>query len=401
MRKLVLCSIVAASVAIAGMGCANAPGSPSISFGAPVASGPASGTAVKFKAQPVTLAITNVVRTGPATTTYTVEVATDPNFSTKVLTTTVPETSGSTTTTVTLPNLPASSGNVTYYWRWFATVDGVLSSPTATQNFVIQQQIVVNAPAPSSPASGVVLNETRPSLVTKNAARQGAVGPITYSFQVSTNSAFTQVVASATVPEQSGQTSWAPPVDLPGGTFYWRVRANDSANGENSSFSSVASFAVELFDPRKAIFLNNPSDVATWSETTRITSVDFSTGYMMVDFDKRGQGSGAWPEAGFGSDGGIQYTLGMCFDLSGQWYCSAPIQFWAGREMEASGPADSIGSNWYYDPARWGPMAGHQPQDGERVAVWVGQGNLRSSGNTYRERSNFVIISFGTNYQSK
>ena len=42
---------------------------------------------------------------------------------------------------------------------------------------------------------------------------------------------------------------------------------------------------------------------------------------------------------GDGLGGELQYTLGMCFNLSGQWFCSAAIQFWFGRDLDASGPA--------------------------------------------------------------
>src|SRR5207249_10832158 len=126
----------------------------------------------------------------------------------------------------------------------------------------------------------------------------------------------TDGIASATVQEQSGgQTFWTPPLDRPSGTLYWRVRANDSANAETSSFSSVASFVVEPFDPHKAIFLNNPVDIGSWPETARITAVDFDGGEFVVDFDKR-QGSPKWPESGLGTDGTIQYTLGMCLNVN-------------------------------------------------------------------------------------
>ena len=121
---------------------------------------------------------------------------------------------------------------------------------------------------------------------------------------------------------------------------------------------------------------------------------------MLVDFDTR-QGPGSWPESRFGDDAGIQYTLGLCFQLSGQWYCSAAVQFWDGRDLEASGPPSAIADNWYYDSGRWGPMAGHQPVNGELVAVWVGQGNLRGSGNTNRERSDFVVMPFGGQYSAR
>jgi hypothetical protein len=293
-----------------------------------------------------------------------------------------------------LSSLPASAGNVTYYWHWFATVDGVVSTPTATQNFVIQQQIIVNAPTPSTPGSGVVLMDVRPTIVTTNATRQGAVGPITYSFQISKDSGFTQVVASATVAEGSGnQTSWTPAVDLPGGTLYWRVRANDSANSENSSFSSPLSFVVQPFSMKDAEIINNPPDLADWAETTKITSIDFSTGYMMVDFDQRL--TGRWPESGFG----VEYTLGACFFISNRWHCSAVIQFWTGRDLEASGPAGELAQNWYY--GRWGIMDGHQPAIGEVIGVFVAQGNLRDNAreSVLFERSNVAFTPFGTNYR--
>jgi len=136
---------------------------------------------------------------------------------------------------------------------------------------------------------------------------------------------------------------------------------------------------------------DNPDDFASWPQTANITSIQFGD-YILVDFDQRC----CWPEAGFGA-GGIQYTLGMCFNLNGQWYCSAAIQFWTGRPLEAGGFPSDIARNWYYD-ARWGPMKGHQPADGELIGVFVGQGNLRDRGNSYKERSNVVLIPFGSSY---
>lgn len=398
MNKLIRSAVAAAAVVLLGAGCSNSPGNPSVSFTSPVASGPSNGTSYKFKEQPVSVAITNAVRTSPATATYSLEVASDSSFTTKVFTRDAIAEGNGGTTSVTLSQLSATNGNVTYYWRSIATVDGVASPPSATQSFVIQQQIIINTPTLSEPASGSTTSEVRPTFIAKNASRQGAVGTITYVFQVSKASDFSSTVASATVTEQSGgQTSWTPTGDLPDGTLYWRVQARDDSNTETSAFTSPSSFIVEPFDPHKALFYFGPPDIASWAETTKITSVDFSTGFMMVDFDRR-EGSDQWPEAASASFGPLQYTLGMCFKFGSQWHCSAPVQFWAGRELEASGPWDQIGDNWFYD-ARWGPMNGHQPAVGERVVIWLGQGNLRgANGATYRERSNFLVIPFGINY---
>lgn len=400
MKRWMIPAVVSATVALTSVGCTNTPGNPTVSFTSPLASGPSSGSSYKFKQQPVTLAITNAVRTSAATTTYSVEVATDSTFASKVFTRDgLAEDSGG-TTSVTLSQLPATSGNVTYYWRSTATVDGVTSPPSATQSFVIQQQIVVNTPTLSEPANGITTTEVRPRFVTKNAARQGAVGTITYKFQLSQASDLSNLLFDVTITEQSGgQTAWTPTSDLPSGTIYWRVQARDDDNAEASGFTSALSFSVEPFDPRKATFWNNPPGIADWPETARITSVDFSTGYMLVDFDRR-TGSNAWPESASAAFGPIQYTLGMCFKIGGQWHCSAPTRFWVGRDLEASGPASQIADNWYYDPARWGPMAGYEPAQGELVAFWVGQGNLREGTVvTNRERSNFALVRFGENYR--
>ena len=51
---------------------------------APQASQPANGASYNFNQQPITLAITNVVRTGSETVTYSVEVARDTGFTNKV-----------------------------------------------------------------------------------------------------------------------------------------------------------------------------------------------------------------------------------------------------------------------------------------------------------------------------
>jgi hypothetical protein len=282
-----------------------------------------------------------------------------------------------------------------------AAIDGVSGPASPTGSFIVQQQIVINTPAPAEPGPGTTIFDARPTFVTKNATRQGAVGAITYTFHVSQASDFSSLLYDVTVPEGSGgQTAWTPPNDLPSGAVYWRVQARDNANAEASGFTTPQSLVVEPFDPKKAIFWNNPPGIADWPETARITSVDFSTGHMLVDFDRR-TGPNAWPENASAAFGPIQYTLGMCFKVDTQWHCSAPTRFWIGRELENSGPANRIADFWYYDPARWGPMAGYQPEQGELVAFWVGQGNLRAGTiATNEERSNFALVRWGENYQA-
>lgn len=374
--------------------CSKTPGSPSVSFTAPLASQPSNGTGYKFKEQPVTLTITNTVRTAQASVAYSVEVATDAAFANKVFTKdNVAEGSGA-TTSLTLASL---TGGATYYWHWKPVVDGVTGAPSPTQQFTVAPQIIINAPALGDPVSGSTVSDPRPSFTVTNATKVGPAGPITYEFQVSSASSFSPILASATVAEQSTRTSWTPNVDLPAGTIFWRARARDAANGEDSGFSGATTFTLQPFSLKNAIIDNSPQDLANWTEGTKITSVVFTGDAILTDFDRR-VGPGQWPESGFG----IQYTLGMCLNISGTWHCSAVVQFWGGRDLEASGPPHEIAQNWFYD-GRWGAMQGHQPSFGEPVGMFVVQGNVRDNlpQSSLRERSNVVILPFGGQYFAK
>jgi hypothetical protein len=154
-------------------------------------------------------------------------------------------------------------------------------------------------------------------------------------------------------------------------------------------------FVYQPFSMAQATIVNSPPDLGTWGETAKITSIHFTSVAFEVDFDKR-DGPDRWPDAQFGS-GDLQYTLGMCVNPSGQWLCSAVVQFWFGRELTASTPPAYVGRNWFYD-ARWLPMLGYQPSDGELVGLFVGAGNLRDGKYTGAtcprvcERSNVAIV---------
>jgi hypothetical protein len=388
---------VAAALAIWACETKN-PNTPTTSFGAPLASGPSNGQTFKFNAQPVTLTITNSPRTGPATVTYNVEVASDSGFANKVFNKeAIPEGSGG-TTTVTVSNL---NGGATYYWHWKAVVDGVVGQPSSAQAFNVQQQVILSAPSVADPAGGATVSNARPTFTTRNVGRTGPAGSITYEFQVSNNSGFTSTIAtSGQISEgpggANGTTSWTPNSDLPTSTLFWRVQARDDSNSVTSGFTGGSTFVVQPFSMKNAVIWNNPPDLGSWAETAKITSIDFGN-YFVVDFDKR-TGGGRWPDVGFGT-GDLQYTLGLCFNLGGTWHCSAAIQFWAGRELEAGGPPGNIALDWYYD-ARWGAMTGHQPQNGETVGVFAAAGNLRDLGNVIvKERTDVVMVRWGTNYR--
>ncbi len=56
-----------------------------------------------------------------------------------------------------------------------------------------------------------------------------------------------------------------------------------------------------------------------------------------------------------------------------------------------------VSTNWFYDPIRWGEMAGHQPANGESVGIFVCAGNCRGtdgSASLVHERSNVYMVTW-------
>ena len=395
-----------------------------VEIGPPKPTAPQTASQIPVDQQPITLTIENATSNGVRPVSYVFEVATDAAFTKKVFTQTGVKPGADGRTSLELPQ--SLTAEQSYYWRVKADDGANASDYSAPVSFSIYTPVIIQAPVLHAPADGATVSSRRPTFAVIDARRTGPAGAIQYRFEVATDPAIADKVISVLVNEASEQTSYAASQDLSYATkYFWRVKALDP--GHESPYSDVRSFSTPAapppvtpppvtpppapgpapspgpapfgsLDPQTAIFLNNPPDAGFWPQTATITSVTFTASAILVDFDRR-QGPGKWPESRLGTDGGVQYTLGMCFQLGGQWYCSAAIQFWDGRDLEASGYPSRIADDWYYDPVRWGPMAGHQPAPGELVAIWVGQGNLRNSGNTNRERSDFVVMPFGGQYR--
>jgi hypothetical protein len=84
----------------------------------------------------------------------------------------------------------------------------------------------------------------------------------------------------------------------------------------------------------------------------------------------------------------------VAWKIDGRWYASGCLQFWRGLDRNG-GPPSQYAQNWYYDPSRWAPMTGHQPQPGEQVGFFVSAGDARNNGHSIlHERSNVVVVPF-------
>jgi hypothetical protein len=360
---------------------------------------PTSGQRLKFADQPLTLTVKNGVTTGVTALTYTFQVASDAGFASVVYSKDgVAEGAGGQTSL----NIDKLAGNKDYFWRVRAATSAVTGLFSAARAFNVGPEVVIQAPALASPSQNGTLNGSA-SLVAMNAAKSGPAGQIFYRFEVSDSSSFANLVFVSTVAEQSGQTSVQMTARLTtNAAYFWRVQASDPANGVTGPYSSVYSFRYAPFDMTQAVILSNPPDLPYWPETTKITLIQFRPDALIVDFDKRA-GDGHWPNLPFApggpvTGGGIQYTLGACFKIGGPWYCSAVIQFWEGRDLEAAAAPSSIPYTWYYDPGRWGAMTGYVPADGEIIGLFVTVGNTRGILSSdlllAKERSNVALVPF-------
>jgi hypothetical protein len=350
-----------------------------------------------FAAQPLTLTVKNAVHTGSAATTYTFEVATDAAFANKVYSKGGVAEGGNGETSLKIDTL-AGPGAKSYFWRVQASTGNTAGLFSSGRGFAVGPQVVIGTSTIASPGSGATLG-SKGVLTVNNASVTGPAGQIVYRFEVSDTTGFSNLVFVSTVGQGSGVTSTAMTANLlTNGVYFWRVQVSDPTTGVVGAYSVTGNFKYVPFDMRAAIIEDNPRDLGSWPETAKITSVDFSTGHMLVDFDRR-TGPDRWLDVPFGS-GDLQYTLGICGNRGGQWYCSAAIQFWFGRDLEASAPAGDIGLEWFYD-ARWGGLNGYQPQIDETIGVFVAAGNLRDASYTQAscpricERSNVAFVQFG------
>jgi hypothetical protein len=359
---------------------------------------PADGQRFRFGDQALTLTVKNAAATGSSTLTYTFQVASDAAFGSIVYSKDgVAEGNGQTSL-----KIDKLAGDKDYFWRARANAGSLAGPFSRGRGFNVGPEVVLQAPVLSAPANNGQAGGSVVSLTVANAGRSGPVGPIVYRFEVSDSNAFANLIGVATVAEQEGQTTAQISAQLtPNATYFWRVQATDPSNGVTGPFSSVFSFRYVPFDLSQAVILNSPQDLARWPEAAKITRIDIDPFAFRVDFDKR-QGPGKWPETvPPGWKGGLQYTLGMCVNPTGnQWYCSAVVQFWDGRALTDSTPPSYVGRNWFYD-GRWAPILGYQPSDGETVGLFVGSGNLRDGNNLNLancprvcERSNVAMITW-------
>ena len=248
--RLALLLIPAAAFAAAGCEATKSanPTSPSVAgaiagvnISAPAPVSPPQGTTIPAKDQPVTLTVQNATTNGQRPVTYRFEVAADTDFSTKVATREGIEPGSEGKTSYRLPD--ALAADRTYYWRAKALDGANESSYSQAVSFAVVTLAELQPPVPISPVSGATTSSRSPEFKTRNAARSGPVGAVSYTFEIAEDQAFSAMVAIVTMPEQASETRFTIAQELKASTkYYWRVRAFDSNTA--SAWSLTQSFVT-------------------------------------------------------------------------------------------------------------------------------------------------------------
>jgi len=194
---------------------------------------------------------------------YKFQLSTDSNFTNLVTTATNLTNSTHTLSTATLSN------NTTYYWR-VAVIDanGVQGSWATTSNFSVD----ISSVALSTPTGEIT--STRPTFDWTDSILSG----VSYSFQLSTNSNFTNLITTATNLTNSTHTLSTATLSN-NTTYYWRVAVID-ANGVQGSWASstftVNIGTVTLSTPDNATLTNNQTPAFTWNANTNASTYTFT-----------------------------------------------------------------------------------------------------------------------------
>ncbi len=394
MRVATLVTIGAAILAMASCTGSSTQPSGSASVVAPKGAIPAQNSTIRYIDQPVTLSISNATVTQPGTTTYTFEVSTDANFNAKTQTKSAIAEGASGQTSVKLDQL---AGAADYYWHAKASSGGTEGVYGATYKFTVGPPIVVNAPAPVTPASGAATGSL-PTFTVANAQKSGPVGPITYKFEIASSPAFSPILVSATVNESPGSTRYVAQTELPGETtLYWRVTATDALNGISSPVSSTVSFVTSLtIDLSRVVYLSSPN-ISGWKRTGYLQLVEQDGnaavgGPLCTSFTDPGWPDSNWPYGGPGDDPNFgvfanQWYFakigGTWYGGAGEWiYRTAPSVCKAGQGSDTIGPDSGFGE----------PFNSWRPKVGEMVGYLISSVARRGSvKRTVDERTQVVV----------
>jgi len=203
--------------------------------------------------QPTTLTLVWNPSTGA--TTYRLQLATTPTFTTTVF--------DDSTITTTSQQVGPLNGNTIYYWRVNAKNAAETSSYSALWNFTTTMT-APSAPSLVSPLNGAI---NQPFILTLRWNR--STSAVTYRLQVSTTPSFVNTVFDDSTLVPTSRTIYRLNNDV---TYYWRVKAKN-ALGE-SPYSEIWNFTIE----KRIWGLQNSG---AFNDLTSVSFVDTLTGWVV------------------------------------------------------------------------------------------------------------------------
>lgn len=230
----------------------------------------------------------------------------------------------------------------------------------------------ITAPKLLEPAQGFKYKESQQpiKLIVENATSNG-VRPVTYMFEVATDSAFTTKVyaRSGVPPGDGGRTSvQIDRLDL-GRAYYWRAKADDGANSSQFSSSQFEVLPKPLLNPPGPVSPVNNDRVASRKPTLTVNNSDRNAAIGAVSYEFQIATDQAFAKvvaSGASSEnpGQTSYTAGadLAADLQHFWRARATdgdtTSAWAATQIfrtptaaPAPGPSPNPG------PAPGGPCA--------------------------------------------
>jgi hypothetical protein len=198
---------------------------PGVEISAPKPLEPSSNAQIPGDRQPLSLLIENSWSTGPRPLSYLFEVASDPNFSSRVFAKENVPAGEEGRTTLQLPDV-IPMGRV-YYWRAKAQ-DGANEGPYSTPvHFNLFTPLAFDQPTPISPINNVRLSTLRPEFKFRNAPFVGTPTSVGYVIELATRDTFANRLSVWQFSEGDDDiTVLDSPTELPAGLqLFWRVRA--------------------------------------------------------------------------------------------------------------------------------------------------------------------------------
>jgi len=192
-----------------------------VSISPPIPANPINGAEV-LNTAPLRLIFNNASSNGERPFWYVVELASDAGFTNKVFANAKVTPAGGAQTSIVVDG--TLTAERTYYWRVKADDGANASEFSSAAKFDLVVPIVIEAPVPMSPVSGLVASSTHPTLIVNNAGVQGRAGRVEYWFEVALDQAFARTLIQQGVERSSGAQTSAQMPELPSSTLlYWRV----------------------------------------------------------------------------------------------------------------------------------------------------------------------------------